>query len=184
MRRNGKRSMDRPMPNFGFEMMAAMFKVRDWLRPRSEILAEVKIQPGDQVLDYGCGPGGYVAATAELVGEAGVVYALDVHPLAIRKVQDIARKHQLTNVKTIQSDCKTGLPDDSLDVVLLYDVLGSLDDPHAVLAELHRVLKPDGIMSLNEPHMGEEATLATVANSHLFRLGKRGERAYSFLPKS
>jgi ubiquinone/menaquinone biosynthesis C-methylase UbiE len=176
--------MDRRMPNFGFEMMAAMFQVRDWLRPRSEILAEVVIQPGDQVLDYGCGPGGYVAATAELVGEAGEVYALDIHPLAIRKVQDIVRKHRLTNVKTIHSDCKTGLPDDSLDVVLLYDVLGSLDDPHAILTELYRVLKPDGILSLNEPHMGEEAILATVANGHLFRLGKRGARTYSFLPVS
>ena len=176
--------MDRPMPNFGFEMMAAMFKVRDWLRPRSEILAEVGIQPGDRVLDYGCGPGGYVVATAELAGETGEVYALDVHPLAIRHVQDIVRKHQLTNVKTIQSDCKTGLPDDSLDVVLLYDVLHSLDDPHAVLAELRRVLKPDGILSLNEPHLSEEAILSTVANGHLFRLGKRGARTYSFLPGS
>ena len=172
------------MPNFGFAMMAAMFKVRDWLRPRSEILAEVEIQPGDRVLDYGCGPGGYVLATAKLVGEAGMVYALDVHPLAIRKVQDIIRKHRLANVKTIHSDCRTGLPDDSLDVVLLYDVLHSLDDPHVVLAELRRVLKPDGILSLNEPHMGEEAILATVANGHLFRLGKRGAHTYSFLHRS
>ena len=54
----------------------------------------------------------------------------------------------------------------------------------AVLVELHRVLKPDGILSLNEPHMGEEAILATVANVHLFRLGKREARTYRYLPGS
>jgi ubiquinone/menaquinone biosynthesis C-methylase UbiE len=173
--------MDQPMSNFAFSMMSAMFKVRDLLRPRKEILDEVGIKPGHRVLDYGCGPGGYVAAAAELVGRSGMVYALDMHPLAIQKVEKIARKNQLANVQTIRSDCQTGLPDDSIDVVLLYDILHMLSDPHAVLAELHRVLKPDGVLSLNEPHMGEQDVLSAMTNGHPFRLARRGERTYSFM---
>ena len=172
--------MNRPMPNFAFEMMSAMFKVRDLLRPRREILAEAAIKPGDLVLDYGCGPGGYVVPTAELVGESGAVFALDLHPLAIRKVQEIARKHQLANVQAIHSDCETGLPGESVDVVLLYDILHMLSEPHAVLAELHRVLKPDGVLSLNEPHMDEGDVVPRVTGGQLFRLGRRGEYTYSF----
>ena len=169
------------MANFAFSMMSAMFKVRDLLRPRKEILGELGIKPGFRVLDYGCGPGGYVATAAELVGRSGMVYALDMHPLAIEKVEKIVRKNQLANVKTIRSDCQTGLPDDSIDVVLLYDILHMLSDPHAVLAELRRVLKPDGVLSLNEPHMGEQDVLSAVTNGHAFRLARRGERTYSFV---
>jgi ubiquinone/menaquinone biosynthesis C-methylase UbiE len=173
--------MDQPMSNFAFSMMSAMFKVRDLLRPRMEILGEVGIKPGFRVLDYGCGPGGYVATAAELVGRSGMVYALDVHPVAIQNVEKIVRKNQLANVKTIRSDCETGLPDDSIDVVLLYDILHMLSDPHAVLAELRRVLKPDGVLSLNEPHMGEQDVLSAMTNGHAFRLARRGERTYSFV---
>jgi ubiquinone/menaquinone biosynthesis C-methylase UbiE len=173
--------MDQPMSDFAFSMMSAMFRVRDLLRPRKEILGEVGIKPGFQVLDYGCGPGGYVATAAELVGRSGMVYALDMHPLAIEKVEKIVRKNRLANVKTIRSDCQTGLPDDSIDVVLLYDILHMLSDPHAVLAELRRVLKPDGVLSLNEPHMGEQDVLAAMTNGHTFRLARRGERTYSFM---
>ncbi|MBE9508860.1 MAG: methyltransferase domain-containing protein, partial [Chloroflexi bacterium] len=85
--------------------MSYVFKLRDLVSPREEILKEVDIQPGFRVLDYGCGPGGYVAGTAKMVGKSGKVYALDLHPLAIWRVQDIARKKQLANVETICSDC-------------------------------------------------------------------------------
>jgi len=78
---------------------------------------------------------------AKLVGESGKIYALDIHPLAIQKVKDIASKKQLRNVETILSDCQTGLPDNSLDAVLLYDAFHHLSDPDLVLNEIHRLLR-------------------------------------------
>ncbi|MBU0702939.1 MAG: class I SAM-dependent methyltransferase [Chloroflexi bacterium] len=174
--------MDKPMPNLAFNVMSYIFKLRDLLRPREGILKEVGIQPGFRVLDYGCGPGGYVAGAAELVGESGKVYALDLHPLAIRRVQDLARKKQLANVETILSDCKTGLPDGSIDAVLLYDIFHMLSDPQAILAELHRVLKPDGILSLLNPHMSEDEIIRGVTSGRLFRLSRKEERTYRFEP--
>ncbi len=48
------------------------------------------IKPGTHVLDYGCGPGNYTIVAAELVGPSGKVYAVDIHPLAIREVQNKA----------------------------------------------------------------------------------------------
>ncbi len=53
-------------------------------------------------------------AVAELVGKSGKIYALDIYPLAIQSVQRIASKKQLTNLETICSDCKTGLPDNGV----------------------------------------------------------------------
>ncbi|MDY6874828.1 MAG: methyltransferase domain-containing protein [Chloroflexota bacterium] len=84
--------MDKPMPDLMFNGMSVMFRVRDLLQPRKKVLEEVDIQPGAWVLDYGCGPGGYVVGTAERVGASGMIYALDIHPLAIQSVQGMARK--------------------------------------------------------------------------------------------
>jgi len=175
--------MNKPAFNLHFRFMALGFKFRDLHLPRKNILKEVGIKPGFRVLDYGCGPGSYIIPLVELVGESGKVYALDIHPLAIRKVLGIASKKQLANVETILSDCKTGLHRNSLDVVLLYDVFHHLTDPDKVLKELHRVLKPDGILSFNDHHMKEREILAEVTNGRLFRPQRKGQRTYTFLKK-
>ena len=175
--------MDKPMSNFDFQFMSVGYKFRDLRLPRKNILEEVGVKPGFQVLDYGCGPGSYIAPLAKLVEESGKVYALDIHTLAIQKVQDIALKKRLENVETILSDCQTGLPDNTLDAVLLYDAFHHLSDPNGVLKELHRVLKPDGILSFGDHHMEEKEIVAELTKNQLFRLLKKGQRTYTFLKK-
>ena len=173
--------MDRPAPNFDFKIMSLAFKLRDFFLPRMNILREVGIRPGYHILDYGCGPGSYITAAAKLVGESGRVYALDINPLAIRMVHNVASKRKLTNVETICSDCKTGLPDDCVDVVVLYDTFHDLSNPNAVLQELHRVLKPNGVLSFSDHHMKENEILSKVTSGGLFRLSRKGKRTYTFL---
>lgn len=182
--RQGRRreiAMDKPKPNLGFRFMSLGYKFRDFFLPRLNVLKEVGIEPGFHVLDYGCGPGGYTIPLAELVGKSGRIYALDIHPLAIQMVQNIAAKKQLANVETICSDCKTGLPDNSLDVVLLYDILHALSDPDKVLEELRRVLKPSGILSLSDHHLKEDEIVSKVTDNGLFRLSGKGKRVYNFV---
>jgi ubiquinone/menaquinone biosynthesis C-methylase UbiE len=176
-------TMDKIESNLGFRLMALGYRFRDLRLPRKNILEEVGIKPGFHVLDYGCGPGSYIIPLAQLVGESGKVYALDIHPLAIRRVQNIASKKQLANVETILSDCKTGLPDNSLDMVLLYDIFHHLSDPDLILKELRRVLKPDGILSFSDHHMKENEIIPQVTNGGLFQLARKGQRTYSFAKK-
>jgi len=175
--------MDKPMSSFDFQFMSLGYKFRDLRLPRRDILKEVGIRPGFHVLDYGCGPGSYIAPLAELVGESGKVYALDIHPLAIRKVKDIASRKKLANVETILSDCQTGLPDTSLDVVLLYDIFHHFGHPNKILEELHRVLKPEGVLSFSDHHMKEDEIVSAVTSSGFFSLSKKGQRTYSFRKK-
>jgi ubiquinone/menaquinone biosynthesis C-methylase UbiE len=172
--------MDNPMSNFHFKLMSLEFKLRDLFVPRKNILKEVGIQSGFHVLDYGCGPGSYLIPLEKLVGESGRIYALDINPLAIRMVQKIVSKKQLTNVETIRSDCKTGLPGNSVDVVLLYDTFHGLGDPNGVLEELHRILKPDGVLSFSDHHIKENEIISKVTNGGLFRLSRKGIRTYNF----
>jgi len=177
-------AMDKPKSNLDFKLMSLTYKVRDFLSPRMNVLKEVGIKPGFRVFDYGCGPGSYTVPLAELVGSSGEIYCLDIHPLAIKKVQSITSSRGLPNVKTIQSGCDTGLPDNSVDVVLLYDTFHVLSQPDEVLQELHRVLKPNGILSFSDHHMKEEEILSKVTIGNLFKLLAKGQKTYNFSKES
>ena len=168
------------MDSIGFNLMSLWFKLRDRLSPPERILSEAGMQPGFQVLDYGCGPGSYLVPLAELVGESGMIYALDIHPLAIYAIRGIALKKRLTNVGTILTDAETELPDNSVDVVLLYDILHDLSEPERVLTELQRIIKPDGILSVTDHHMKEDETITKLTKTGLFSLKRLGQITYSF----
>jgi len=83
-------------------------------------------------------------------------------------------------VETIQSDRATGLPDASVDVVLLYDIFHLLDDPDGVLRELYRVLKPNGTLSISDHHMKEDGIVSGVTSGGLFELTNKGKKTYGF----
>ena len=170
----------RPMSNIGFKFMCYMFKIRDILQPRLNVLKEARIESGFFVLDFGCGPGGYIMPLVELVGPSGKIYALNMHPLAIQAVKKIATRKGIENIVTIVSDCSTGLPDSGLDAVLLYDVFHGLVSPEDVLQELHRILKPGGTLSFSDHHMKEEEILRRVVSAGMFRFIKKGKKTYSF----
>ena len=175
--------MDKPIPKIGFIGMSFALKWRDLFRPREKILEEVDIKPDSNVLDFGCGPGSYILPVVNIVGKNGKVYALDIHPLAIKKVKSIASKLVLSNVETICSDCDTELPPNVIDTVLLYDIFHMLRDKEKVLLELHRVLKDDGILSFSDHHMKEKDILSAMEESNLFELHKKNKWTYSFLKK-
>lgn len=175
--------MDKPMSNFHFRLMSLMFKIRDFLIPRKNVLKEVGIREGFNILDYGCGPGSYSIIAAEMVGETGKIYALDIHPLAIQIVKNKAIMKGLKNLETIRSDCATNLSDNSIDIALLYDTFHHFSNPEAILEELHRVLKADGILSFSDHHLKEAEIVLGVTKSGLFELSEKGKKTYRFVKK-
>jgi len=172
--------VNKPMSKVGFKLMTFVFRIRDLLRPRLDLLKEAGIEPGFFVLDYGCGPGSYMAPLAQLVGISGKIYALDIHPLAIKEVRKIAARKSITNIKTIESDCDTGLPDNHVDVVLLYDTFHNLSQPEEVLNELYRVLKSGGTLSFSDHHMNAQDIITRVTKADLFTLSTEGKKTYNF----
>jgi len=93
----------------------------------------------------------------------------------------IASDNNLANVKAIQSACKTGLPDNSIDVTLLYDTFHDLSEPDNVLRELHRVLKSGAILSFSDHHMRERAIVSSVTKDGLFKLLTKGRKTFTFI---
>lgn len=169
-----------PMPNMAFRGLSLVLRAREKFGNPQKQLAKAGIAQGQRVLDYGCGIGSYAISAAQIVGGDGAVYALDIHPLAIETVERRARKENLANVVTIQSDRETGLPDESMDAVLLYDVLHMVPDKGALLRELHRVLKSGGFLSVMPNHMADDGFLQTMQDGNLFALQARNGEAYQF----
>jgi ubiquinone/menaquinone biosynthesis C-methylase UbiE len=175
--------MSKTISSLDFALMSLSFKFRDFLLPRRNILKEVGIRKGFHVLDFGCGPGGYIIPLAELTGKSGKIFALDTSQRAIKSARKIIINNHLTNVDTIHSDCKTGLPDNSLDAACLYDVFHDLSRPDNVLKELHRVLKPHGLLSVADPHLDEQEIVSKLTEGGYFSLTSKGKRTYSFSRK-
>jgi ubiquinone/menaquinone biosynthesis C-methylase UbiE len=168
------------MPKIVFYIMSLFLRCRDLIRPRYRILDEVDIKPGNHVLDFGCGHGSYTFIVSESVGDEGIIYAQEILQLPLDIIVKEASKLKLENITTICSDCSTGLPDESIDVVLLYDVFHLLRYPGAVLEELHRVLSPDGVLSFSDHHMSDMKIRSGVTQNNIFKLSERGKYTYGF----
>ncbi len=128
------------------------------------------IVPGQTVLDFGSGPGHYALAAARVVGDAGTVHALDIHPKAIEMVDRKAAELKLSNVESIYSDLHTGLDDGSVDAVLLFNVLRGRSDVRLMLEELHRILKHDGSVHVRDSGFKPGRLEELMVKDGLFRL--------------
>jgi len=152
-------------------------------KPEEEI-KKIDIKQGQTILDFGCGIGSYTIPAAKLVGKQGKVYALDKQPLALKKVEEKAEREGLHNIYTILSDGNTGLPDESIDIVLLYGVLPEIEDKEFILKELHRVLKPSGYLSTRYCfRMRKERVLEIIGATDLYSLVEQKGHILNFKKK-
>lgn len=168
------------MSNTSFMVMSWLLALHHRLAGVTKRLHRAGIEEGQTVLDFGCGPGHYAAGAARMVGEKGMVYALDIHPLAIKAVRGKALKGGLNNISTILSDRDTGLADETIDVVMLYDTIHAIGDTQALLSELHRVMKPRGVLSVWVEHTKIEDVVDTIQREGLFSLKDRDARLLNF----
>ena len=112
-----------------------------------QLIAALNIQPGEQVLDIGCGTGRLGSYVASLVGEQGAVIGIDPLPLRV----ELARKkqHPHFSAQVGNAEDLSAFADESFDVVYLNSVFHWIGDKQKVLQEIHRVLKPTGRLGLN-----------------------------------
>ena len=108
-------------------------------------LAQAALQPGELVLDLGCGGGIDVLLAAKQVGESGHIYGLDMTEEMLELARQNAVQASAQNVSFIQGLIEQiPLADNSVDVVTSNCVINLSDNKIAVLHEAHRVLKAGG----------------------------------------
>lgn len=103
---------------------------------------------GDRIVDLGCGEGGL----AELFVRAGV-HVTGVEPAAYLRERAVARLQSLDPSSTAVDGVGEKMPlgDAEAGAVTVTEVLEHVADPAAVLEELHRVVRPGGVVCLSVP---------------------------------
>jgi len=112
--------------------------------------------PGMFVLDLGCGSGVDTIIASRSVGTAGRVIGVDMTPAMAEKAQRACAIAGCTNIE-IKIGLAHDLPvhDESVDIVISNGVLNLCPDKSAVVAEIHRVLKPGGRMQIADMALTE-----------------------------
>jgi len=108
------------------------------------------LRPGMRALDFGCGTGYGSAWLVDVVGPSGAVVALDRDLESIVYAQ---RRYAAPNAafEVGWTNALSGETDGAFDVVVSLDAFREDDDPHAVVRELWRVLRPGGWMLIVTP---------------------------------
>ena len=127
-------------------------RLRRWLHDPVKIMEGSDIRPGDKVLEVGCGTGFFTIAVARLIGEQGHLVAMDALPAYVERVTQKTQSAKLKNVHVIEGDAlETDLDSGSMDAVMLFGVIPFPSLPlNRLLPEIHRILKPEGILGYGE----------------------------------
>ena len=124
------------------------------VQPPDQIIRRSGIEPGQRVLEIGCGSGAYTTFVARAVGPDGKVEALDIQPAMLKQLEkklNLPENQDIKNIRThLANAYELPFEDGSIDLVYLITVLPEIPDQGKALAEIKRVLRSDGILAVSE----------------------------------
>lgn len=130
-----------------------------------KILQRSEIKPGDAVADLGTGREGRMAIpAAQIVGESGASYAVDVVKAILPAVQAKARMRAVNNVQTVWSDLEVygatrAIRDNTLTIGYVVTTLFQSSKRPEMLRECHRMVRPGGKLVVVDWKPGVKAPL-------------------------
>jgi ubiquinone/menaquinone biosynthesis C-methylase UbiE len=107
------------------------------------------VKKGMTLADLGCGPGFFTIPLASLVGSRGLVYAVDSSPTMLKHLRtNIKNSHASgMSIKIVRANVsRTGIPSNSVDIVLFARLLHDIGNKRAFLKEVKRICKPGGVV--------------------------------------
>ena len=125
-----------------------------------EQLAKAGIKKGMVVWDIGCGSGAVTEYLARQVGEEGHVYALDISQEQLSRIEERLQQLGFKNISFVCGDIVTleNFPENEADLVYARMVLMHLREPDMAVRKMGQLLKPSGMLSLQESTMSTAGT--------------------------
>lgn len=125
------------------EYIKRMDNERDLKVP--EVVAKLRLKPGDIVADVGSGSGVFSIPMAKAIAPGGILYAVDIDQKMLDYVAERARKEGVTNLRTVlgeNDDPK--LPVKTVDVAFFHRVLHMIEHRQVYVNATANYMKPDG----------------------------------------
>lgn len=130
----------------GERWLANLDRVQYQLAPLGRMVMDrARFQPGERVLDVGCGTGDTTFEIAARVGPEGAATGIDVSRPLLDVAREALRKSQASNVSFLEADAQSAsFPAGGADCVFSRFGVMFFADPVAAFRNLHRALRPDG----------------------------------------
>lgn len=116
--------------------------------PPAILVGALRLAPGMHVADIGAGTGFFTIPIAEQVGPSGHVWAVDLQPEMLARLEVKLGGSTLPITTVAARATETTLAHEAVDLVFFGSVWHELDDPALVLAEARRVLRPGGRVAI------------------------------------
>jgi len=170
--------------NWRILLASFLEKLRKIPENPSERLTEIGLKEEMTFLDVGCALGFYSFSAASIVGEKGLVYALDKNSNLIEYVAKKVKNKEIENIKAIAADAtETGLDAESVDIVFLHLVLHNLEDKELAMREFNRVLKAGGKLVIDEEDLMPVDTIRKLAEETGFKFSRSLRRTIQIFEK-
>jgi len=127
------------------------------------VLLQAGLKEGMRIADFGCGVGAVTRMLAEMVGPAGHVTGVDINRAQLAEASSFCEQKGLKNTTFVEASAyNTKLPKNSFDLVYCRFLLLHLQNPAECLREMRDVLKPGGILVVED---GDIATASSIPPS-------------------
>jgi len=149
----GKRYMDREISHVMGHQGAGWLERPDRADDeRTDLLLEnLPIETGDNVADIGAGTGYFSLPMAQMVGNEGTVYAVDIQPEMLSIIESRSAEQGIGNITRVLADTDDPrLPPDSIDMVLFVDAYHEFEFPREVMTSIYDSLVAGGQIILIE----------------------------------
>jgi demethylmenaquinone methyltransferase/2-methoxy-6-polyprenyl-1,4-benzoquinol methylase len=139
---------------------------------RDRAVSALGLEPGERVLDLGCGPGNSLGPLRERVGSEGTVVAVDASGGMVRRARERVQAAGWENVHVFRGDAtRLPLADGTFDAVYAAMSLSAMPDPLGGVAAAHGALRSDGRLVVldAQPFQHFPLTLLNLPLVPLFR---------------
>lgn len=138
-------------------------------------LENAGLKPGQKVMEVGCGPGFFTIPAAKMVGDKGLIYAMDVNHRAIKRVEEKIRKYGVGNIKPILGNAaNSGLQDNSIDLAFIFGLRYTVGGLSSIISEMYRILKSGGILSFEKTTGSDDKLVEEVERAGFIKTDRKG----------
>lgn len=132
-----------------------------------QIIEAIGLKEGQTIADIGAGGGYFTLKFADIIGEKGIVYAIDIEPEFLNFIKENAEKKGLDNIITILTKGDLDVPEQSLDFIFMRNVTHHISNRIAYFMNLKKFLKPDGKIAIIEYKKNKKFTFPGLLKHYL-----------------